>query len=57
MGAVARRPWEFEGEIALRSVVTLSLSFDHRVVDGAEGSRLLAAIAGLLADPARAFSA
>ena len=57
VGAVARRPWEFEGEIALRSVVTLSLSFDHRVVDGAEGSRLLAAIAGLLADPASAFAA
>lgn len=57
VGAVARRPWEYQGEIALRSVVTLSLSFDHRVVDGAEGSRLLAAIAGLLADPARAFAA
>ncbi len=56
VGAVARRPWEFGGEIALRSVVTLSLSFDHRVVDGAEGSRLLAGIAGLLADPARAFA-
>jgi pyruvate dehydrogenase E2 component (dihydrolipoamide acetyltransferase) len=56
VGAVARRPWEFKGEIALRSVVTLSLSFDHRVVDGAEGSRLLAAIAGLLADPALAFA-
>ncbi|HEU0205484.1 MAG TPA: dihydrolipoamide acetyltransferase family protein [Pseudolysinimonas sp.] len=55
VGAVARRPWEFNGEIALRSVVTLSLSFDHRVVDGAEGSRLLAAISGFLADPARAF--
>ena len=57
VGAVARRPWEFGGEIALRSVVTLSLSFDHRVVDGAEGSRLLAAIAALLADPASAFAA
>ncbi|HEY4153491.1 MAG TPA: dihydrolipoamide acetyltransferase family protein, partial [Pseudolysinimonas sp.] len=57
VGAVARRPWEFEGQIALRSVVTLSLSFDHRVVDGAEGSRLLAAIGALLADPASAFAA
>jgi 2-oxoisovalerate dehydrogenase E2 component (dihydrolipoyl transacylase) len=56
VGAVARRPWEFDGQIALRSVVTLSLSFDHRVVDGAEGSRLLAAIGALLADPARAFA-
>jgi pyruvate dehydrogenase E2 component (dihydrolipoamide acetyltransferase) len=57
VGAVARRPWEFNGDIALRSVVTLSLSFDHRVVDGAEGSRLLAAVAGLLAAPASAFAA
>ncbi len=57
VGVVARRPWEFQDEIALRQVVTLSLSFDHRVVDGAEGSQLLAAIAALLADPARAFAA
>ncbi len=57
VGVVTRRPWEFRDEIALRQVVTLSLSFDHRVVDGAEGSQLLAAIAALLADPARAFAA
>jgi 2-oxoisovalerate dehydrogenase E2 component (dihydrolipoyl transacylase) len=57
VGVVARRPWEFHDEIALRHVVTLSLSIDHRVVDGAEGSQLLAAIAALLADPARAFAA
>ena len=57
VGVVARRPWEFQDGIALRQIVTLSLSFDHRVVDGAEGSQLLAAIAALLADPARAFAA
>jgi 2-oxoisovalerate dehydrogenase E2 component (dihydrolipoyl transacylase) len=57
VGVVARRPWEFQEGIALRQIVTLSLSFDHRVVDGAEGSQLLAAIAALLADPARAFAA
>ncbi|RLK49560.1 dihydrolipoamide acetyltransferase family protein [Microbacterium telephonicum] len=55
LGAVRRRPWEHEGELALRDVMTLSLSFDHRVADGAEGSRLLAAIGGLLRDPARAL--
>jgi 2-oxoisovalerate dehydrogenase E2 component (dihydrolipoyl transacylase) len=51
LGAIRRQPWEYEGEIALRSLCTLSLSFDHRVVDGEEGSRFLAAIARTLADP------
>ncbi|WP_309620169.1 2-oxo acid dehydrogenase subunit E2, partial [Salinibacterium sp.] len=56
VGAVARRPWEFDGTVALRQLVTLSLSFDHRVLDGAEGSRFLAEVAALLHNPARAFS-
>ncbi|SNS56584.1 dihydrolipoamide acetyltransferase family protein [Rhodococcoides kyotonense] len=50
-GAIRRQPWEFEGEIALRSVTTLSLSFDHRLVDGEQGSRFLADVASMLADP------
>lgn len=50
-GAIRRQPWEFEGEIALRSVTTLSLSFDHRLVDGEQGSRFLADIASMLSDP------
>ncbi|ORI15757.1 dihydrolipoamide acetyltransferase family protein [Rhodococcus sp. 1168] len=50
-GAIRRRPWEFEGEIALRSVTTLSLSFDHRLVDGEQGSKFLADIASMLSDP------
>jgi 2-oxoisovalerate dehydrogenase E2 component (dihydrolipoyl transacylase) len=48
LGAAQRRPWEFEGGIALRQVMTLSLSFDHRVVDGAQGSRFLAELGALL---------
>jgi 2-oxoisovalerate dehydrogenase E2 component (dihydrolipoyl transacylase) len=50
-GAIRRQPWEFHGEIALRSVMTLSVSFDHRLVDGAEGSAFLAEIGRILADP------
>ncbi len=50
-GAIRRQPWEFRDEVALRSVMTLSLSFDHRLVDGAEGSAFLADIAGILRDP------
>src|SRR5690606_15361623 len=31
VGAAVRRPWEYRGEVALRDVLTLSLSFDHRL--------------------------
>jgi 2-oxoisovalerate dehydrogenase E2 component (dihydrolipoyl transacylase) len=51
VGAVRRQPWEFEDAIALRQVVTLSLSFDHRLVDGQEGSLFLASVGRMLADP------
>ena len=51
LGAVRRTPWEYRGDIALRQVMTLSLSFDHRLVDGEQGSRFLADVGALLADP------
>ncbi|MBY6677284.1 2-oxo acid dehydrogenase subunit E2 [Rhodococcus sp. BP-332] len=50
-GAVRRQPWEYRGEIALRHVTTLSLSFDHRLVDGEQGSTFLSTVATLLSDP------
>ena len=52
LGAVRRRPWEHEGQIALRDVTTLSLSFDHRLVDGEQGSRFLVDVGTVLSDPA-----
>jgi 2-oxoisovalerate dehydrogenase E2 component (dihydrolipoyl transacylase) len=56
MGAVRRMPWEHKGEIALRDVMTLSLSFDHRLVDGEQGSRFLADIGRILRDPGLALT-
>jgi 2-oxoisovalerate dehydrogenase E2 component (dihydrolipoyl transacylase) len=38
-----------------RDVTTLAFSFDHRVVDGEQGSRFLADVAALLEDPAAAL--
>ncbi|MET3953672.1 2-oxoisovalerate dehydrogenase E2 component (dihydrolipoyl transacylase) [Rhodococcus sp. OAS809] len=55
VGQIARRPWEHQGEIKLRSVCTLSLSFDHRLVDGKLGSEVLAHIARLLTQPSFAL--
>ncbi|WP_448004135.1 dihydrolipoamide acetyltransferase family protein [Agromyces bauzanensis] len=56
MGAVRRQPWEHRGEIALREVMILSLSFDHRLVDGAQGSRFLADIGAILREPGLALT-
>jgi pyruvate dehydrogenase E2 component (dihydrolipoamide acetyltransferase) len=55
LGTVRRQPWEHDGEIALRDVMTLSLSFDHRLVDGEQGSRFLREVADVLRDPGRAM--
>ncbi|WP_341934526.1 2-oxo acid dehydrogenase subunit E2 [Microbacterium sp. LWO14-1.2] len=55
VGAVRRQPWEYRGEIALRQLMTLSLSFDHRLVDGAEGARFLKDVADVLEEPGRAM--
>ena len=56
MGAIRLQPWEYRGQVALRKVLTLSLSFDHRLVDGEQGSRFLADIGTILADPGRVLT-
>ncbi|SFR88361.1 pyruvate dehydrogenase E2 component (dihydrolipoamide acetyltransferase) [Agromyces sp. CF514] len=55
-GAVRRQPWEFRGEVALREVMTLSLSFDHRLVDGQQAASFLTDVGAILRDPARALT-
>jgi 2-oxoisovalerate dehydrogenase E2 component (dihydrolipoyl transacylase) len=52
LGRVLPRPWVLDGRVEVRDVVTLALSFDHRVVDGALGSRVLREVADFMADPA-----
>jgi 2-oxoisovalerate dehydrogenase E2 component (dihydrolipoyl transacylase) len=54
-GQVRPMPWVVDGELAVRQVTQLSLSFDHRLIDGQLGSMFLADIARVLADPATAL--
>ena len=54
-GQVRDMPWVVDGEIAVRKVTQLALSFDHRVADGQLGSMFLADIARVLEDPATAL--
>ncbi len=55
MGRVLDRPWVVDGHVVARPVMQLSFSFDHRVIDGALGSRALKAVAEFLRDPALAL--
>ncbi|MEV4002598.1 dihydrolipoamide acetyltransferase family protein [Actinomadura sp. NPDC049753] len=52
-GQVRDMPWVHEGELAIRKVTTLALSFDHRIVDGELGSRVLRDVGDMLEDPIR----
>lgn len=54
-GAVRPMPWVVDGQIAVRQVTQLSLSFDHRNVDGQLGSQFLADVARVLSDPTTAL--
>ncbi|MEY7972149.1 dihydrolipoamide acetyltransferase family protein [Saccharomonospora xinjiangensis] len=56
LGAIKDMPWVVDGELAVRKVMQLSLSFDHRVIDGQQGSQFLADVGALLADPAVAIT-
>ncbi|MFD7985455.1 dihydrolipoamide acetyltransferase family protein [Kitasatospora indigofera] len=52
-GAVRDMPWVHKGKVVPRQVTTLALSFDHRLVDGELGSKVLADVAALLERPKR----
>ncbi len=50
-GQVKDAPWVIDGQLAVRKVCTLALSFDHRLVDGDLGSAVLRDVGAMLTDP------
>jgi pyruvate dehydrogenase E2 component (dihydrolipoyllysine-residue acetyltransferase) len=54
VGRIVERPVAIGGLLAVRPVLTLTASFDHRVVDGARGAEFLQTVASLVEEPARA---
>ena len=59
LGALARRPWVVgtgdDERVVPRWVTTMSLGFDHRLIDGEQGSTFLHDVAEILSDPASAM--
>lgn len=53
VGRFMQKPVAYEGTIALRTILPLSLTFDHRVLDGAAAQRFLNMVMAHLADPTR----
>jgi len=54
-GAVRRMPWVVDEQIVPRWVSQLAVSFDHRLIDGQQGSQFLADVAAILTDPGLAL--
>ncbi|MBM7437845.1 dihydrolipoamide acetyltransferase family protein [Streptomyces sp. HB132] len=53
VGTIKLQPWVHKGKVKPRQVTTLALSFDHRLVDGELGSKVLADVAAILEQPKR----
>lgn len=51
IGRIAQKPAAYQGQLALRWMVALSLSFDHRVVDGAPAGKFLQRVKHLIETP------
>lgn len=57
VGQVAKAPWVVDDQVVVRHVVELSMAFDHRQIDGALASAVLAHVAAFVRDPATALLA
>lgn len=53
VGSIADRVVPVDGRPAVRPIVTLTLSCDHRVIDGAQGARFMNDLADAIRDPER----
>jgi pyruvate dehydrogenase E2 component (dihydrolipoamide acetyltransferase) len=55
MGKIAEKPWVKDGQVVIRKIIPLSLTFDHRLTDGVDASLFLSKILSYLEDPALIF--
>jgi pyruvate dehydrogenase E2 component (dihydrolipoamide acetyltransferase) len=53
VGAIADRVVAVDGMIGIRPIVTLTLSSDHRIIDGARAAQFMQEVVGTLSDPGK----
>ncbi|MGX8249585.1 2-oxo acid dehydrogenase subunit E2, partial [Escherichia coli] len=53
MHNIIQRPMAINGQVVIRPMMYLALSYDHRLIDGKEAVTFLVTIKNLLEDPAR----
>jgi pyruvate dehydrogenase E2 component (dihydrolipoamide acetyltransferase) len=56
IGRIKEKPAVYKGEIVIRSMMFLSLTFDHRVVDGAPANAFLETLARYIQHPSLAMT-
>ncbi|MFN3396007.1 MAG: dihydrolipoamide acetyltransferase family protein [Thermodesulfovibrionales bacterium] len=54
-GKITEKPWVKDGQVVIRKILPLSLTFDHRVTDGVDSARFLSKVIQYLEDPALLF--
>jgi pyruvate dehydrogenase E2 component (dihydrolipoamide acetyltransferase) len=54
-GKISDKPWVKDGQVVIRKILPLSLTFDHRVNDGAGAAKFLTRLSAYLEDPAAIF--
>ncbi len=55
VGAIGDRPWVHERQVVVRQVMSLTLTYDHRTIYGAEAARFMATLRGYLEAPETAL--
>jgi len=56
LGRIKQRPWVVDGQLCVRDITELTLSFDHRVCDGGAASRFLRFVADAIERPGEALA-
>lgn len=54
-GRISEKPWVKDGQIKIRKILPLSMTFDHRVTDGVDSAKFLTKVIRYLEDPAMLF--
>lgn len=56
VGAIIDKPVVVEGEIVVRPMMTITLSYDHRAIDGAEAGKFMQTLKSFCEDPIQTFA-